>query len=97
MKSVGLELKKKLSLREVKADLASLLTTLNQSGGGVIVTQAGKPKAVLMDLDSYEEIIETLHDLSQPGFLDSLLKAQKEIRDGKGIPAEQVYKELGLE
>ena len=55
-----------------------------------------KPKIVTIVVEYCLEIIEALHDLVEPGYIEELRKSEKEILEGKGIPAEKVFKELGI-
>lgn len=55
-----------------------------------------KPKIVAMIVEYCLEIKEALRDLAEPGYIEELRKSEKEILDGKGIPAEEVFKKLGI-
>lgn len=81
---------------DLRKKLTDILNKLPEEGGEIIVTQHGKPQAVLLDLQSYLDLYETIEDLQTPGFIDSIHKAAEEIRKGKGITHEQLLKELKL-
>ena len=81
---------------DLRKRLTDILDKLPEEGGEVIVTQHGKPQAVLLDLQSYLNLYETLEDLQRPGFIESIYKELEEIDKGKYISHEQLKKNLGI-
>ena len=81
---------------ELRKELSDILDKLPSEGGEIVITQHGKPQAVLVDLESYIDLYETLEDLQQPGFIESIHQAAKDIKAGKGISHKQLLKELKL-
>lgn len=81
---------------ELRKNLTSLLSSVQENDAEVVVTQQGKPVAVLMGIEKYLEFKQALKEFSDPEFLADLLEAKKEFREGKGIPAEEVFAEKGL-
>jgi len=55
-----------------------------------------KPKIVVMVVEYCLELIEALRDLAEPGYIEKLRKSEEEILNGKGIPAKEVFKKLGI-
>ena len=88
--------KKFVGTHELRTKLSELLKELRKQGGEVVITQQGKPAAILMDVELYLELQETLQDLSQPGFVEELNRAIEEVEGGKGVPAEEVFQKLGI-
>jgi len=62
----------------------------------VIITVNGLPKFVLMSYDEYESWKETEEILSEPGIVDDLKKAEKEIDEGKYVTLEDLKRELKI-
>ena len=56
-----------------------------------IMSKAGD--AVLLSQEDYDNLIETLDLLSQPGLLKSVKKAKKEIKEGKTYSMDEVFDE----
>ena len=52
-----------VTVTELKAKLAGVMTQLAAGGVPVYVTQHGKPKAVLVGYEEYEALLEKLDDL----------------------------------
>jgi hypothetical protein len=49
-----------------------------------------------MDVERYLEMKQALKEFSDPEYLAALLEAKREIREGKGNPAEKVFANKGL-
>ena len=81
---------------ELRKELSDILDKLPNEGGEIVVTQHGKPQAVLVDLESYLNLYETLEDLQRPGFIESLHKEAEKVRSGQGITHEQLLKNLKI-
>ncbi len=88
--------KKFIGTDDLRKNLTSVLSDLSKTGSEIIVTQHGKPQAILVDLNAYLEQQETLEDLSTPGFIESIHKGVQEVRAGKGITLEQLKKDLNF-
>lgn len=88
--------KKFIGTDELRRQLSDILDELPKKGGELVITQHGTPQAVLIDLESYLNLYETLEDLQRPGVIESIYKELKEIDKGKGISHEQLKKNLGI-
>ncbi|MEY4980900.1 MAG: hypothetical protein RL174_238 [Actinomycetota bacterium] len=55
-----------LSVAEARANLASVLDEISESKNHRVITRNGQPAAVLMSIDQYESMVETLEILSDP-------------------------------
>ena len=76
----------------VKAHAAELLDRINEEREPIIITQNGEARAVLVDVISYEQMMEETQAL-----LKLLALADKEIEDGETVPIEEVMAEFGVE
>ncbi|MDO8886335.1 type II toxin-antitoxin system prevent-host-death family antitoxin [Candidatus Oleimmundimicrobium sp.] len=81
---------------KLRKKLTSLIKDLKKEQGEVIVTHRGEPVAVLTSIDRYLEEQQAFKEFSDPSYIKALLEAKTEIREGKGIPAEEVFKKKGL-
>ncbi len=89
--------KKFVGADELRRDLTKILNQIPREGE-VIITQNGKPKGVLLDIKSYleiEELYEQIADLN-PKLIKRVNEAVEDVRKHGGIPAKQVWKELGI-
>jgi len=76
----------------VKAHAAELLDRIREEREPIIITQNGEARAVLLDVASYEEMMDETQAL-----LKVLAMAEKEIENGDTIPIEVVMAEFGVE
>lgn len=86
-----------ISISDVRTNLPDLVDKVNKKLDRVTITVNGQPKVTLISAEELESLEETLEILSNPKLMKDLRKAEKEIDEGKGIPWEEVQKELGLE
>lgn len=61
----------------------------------IVLTRGGNAVAILSDYDDDEPYWQAREN--DPEFIASIAEAREEIKRGKGIPLEQVKKELGME
>ena len=87
--------KKFVGVDDLRKGLTEILDKLSQEGGEIVVTQRGVPQAVLVDLNTYLELAETLQDLTTPGFIESIHQTAQEMRGGNSLTLEQLKKALG--
>lgn len=85
-----------VGVHELRTKLPKLLDALHEEGTEVVITRRGKPAAVIVDVEHYLEVQEALKEFSDPSYLASLLAARDEIQQGKGIPAEEVFRQKGV-
>jgi prevent-host-death family protein len=75
----------------VKAHAAELLDRVNEEREPIIITQNGEARAVLLDVVSYEEMMDETHAL-----LKVLAMAEEEIEAGETVPIEEVMEEFDV-
>ena len=85
-----------VGMHELRKNLAKLLDDLRDPGQQVVITRQGKPAAVLLDIEQYLEMQQALAEFSNPEYLAELIEARREIRDGRGVAAEEVFAQKGL-
>ena len=72
----------------VKSNAAEIIRELADQREPLVITQNGEAKAVLQDVASYEETQETL------ALLKILALGNRQIEEGKVVPASQVIRRL---
>lgn len=80
---------------DLRRQLTEILDQLPKDGGELVITQHGKPQAVLMDLESYLELQEQMAD-ADPELIEEINEAIADVKAGNGVPAEKVWEELGI-
>lgn len=86
-----------LSIRELRPKLPSVIRDAAATSARYIVTRRGKPEAVILSIEDYESLLETLDIERDPSLVRRLRKAQEEIKKGKkGKSLQEIDRELGL-
>jgi prevent-host-death family protein len=79
---------------DLRKDLSKILENLDE--GEIVVTQHGKPQAVLLDIEEYIDLQEQLADANNPTLIKEINEAIEDVEKGHGIPAQKVFDELGI-
>jgi prevent-host-death family protein len=75
----------------IKTNAAEMMKYVNERKNPIVITQNGKARAVLVDIETYQE--------TQDAFaLINLIKvAEKDIQDGNTEPAKKAFEDLKKE
>lgn len=85
---------KTLSLSEVKTRLPELVAGVQEREEEVVVTKNGRPAAILINIDEYTHLKETLDVFSDPVLMKQIGKSQAFYKAGKkGLSFENVFGE----
>ena len=85
---------KTLSLSEVKTRLPELVAGVQEREEEVVVTKNGRPAAILINVDEYTRLKETLDVLSDPVLMKQISRSQAFYQSGKkGLSFEDVFGE----
>ncbi|HBO97912.1 MAG TPA: hypothetical protein DE315_05400 [Candidatus Omnitrophica bacterium] len=85
-----------ITVRELRPELSSVIKNIHEKFDRYVVTRHGKPEIVMMSMEDYESILETLEIESDRELVKKLKKAQGDIKKGKGVSLEQLNKELKI-
>jgi prevent-host-death family protein len=85
-----------ISLKALRPELPEVIKHIDSRLDRYIVTKRGKPIAVMMSIEDYESILETMDIQSDKALIRRIKIAEKEVHRGKGTSLEKVQKELGL-
>lgn len=89
-------MERRLNITEARKALNTLPDELARSHATVAVTRRGKPVLAILDWDLFEGMLETMEILGDPELMEQIREAEKDIREGRTIPLEEVARELGL-
>ena len=85
---------KTLSLSEVKTRLPELIAGVQDREEEVVVTKNGRPAAILINVQEYARLKETLDVLSDPALMKQISQSRAFYRSGrKGLAFEDVFGE----
>ena len=79
-----------LPISKVKDKLNEYVDAVSQTHDLVTITKNGSPAAVLIGMDEWESLQETLFWLSQPGILDDVARAREELEAGTTLSEEEI-------
>ena len=85
-----------LPITKARENLTNLVDKASKKLDEYIITVNGIPQAVLISAAEYESWKETNEIMADPGLMKAIRQGEKEIDAGKGIPWEEVKKELNL-
>jgi len=72
----------------IKTNAAQILKRVNETRNPIVIIQNGEAKAVLLDTESYQEMLSAI------SILKLLSQSEKEIEDGKILKNDEVFREL---
>jgi antitoxin YefM len=85
---------KTVPVRELRANLSSLLDDVSDRRDHILVTRNGAPAAALVPIDEYEALEETAEVLSDPEAISALEAGLAELARGETISLAELREEL---
>lgn len=85
-----------LPISKVKDRLNELVDSASQTHEQVTITKNGSPAAILIGVDEWESLQETLFWLSQDDSRETIAQSRTEIANGEGFTEEQIRAEFGI-
>lgn len=80
-----------VSVTEAKNRLLELIRNLKARQEIVAITRDGVPAAVLLSMDQFEGLTDTIELLSEPGAMRSLKRSLKQAKAGKWVSDEALF------
>ena len=90
---------KTISATEASNRFGTMIDEAARGRSLFVVTRMGRPQAVVLGMDQYQELIElleTVDDLEDKEYLSSIAEAREDIRVGRILSLEELDKELGF-
>jgi prevent-host-death family protein len=72
-----------LPISQLKSKINEYVDAVAQTRDQITITKNGTPAAVLIGVDEWESIQETLHWLAQPGVIDSIAESEADVDAGR--------------
>lgn len=82
---------KSLTVTQAKRKLLEIVDQIEKMKDMVTLTRNGIPTTVMMSLDDYESMVETLEILSDSRVMASLKKSEQQRKKGKLLTDEEVW------
>ena len=84
-----------VSLKTLRPELPKVMERIDRKLDRYVVTKRGKPIAVILNVDDYESLIETLDILADPHAMSGLRRGEEDIRKGRTRSWQEVKASLG--
>ena len=81
---------------KVKDKLNEFVDAVALTRDRVMITKNGAPAAVLVGVDEWESLQETLYWQSQPGIVESIAAADADVAAGRVYDEDQIRDEFGV-
>ena len=85
-----------IPVSDLQRQAAQILLDVNKSSDPIIITQRGRPAAVLISTKRYAQIEEDLELLDDLELAQMLQQAERERLEGKTLSHEEVKRRLGF-
>jgi prevent-host-death family protein len=72
-----------VSLKELRPGLPKIIARIDGKLDRYVVTKRGKPVVVMLSVEDYEALVETLDILADPKAMAGLRKGEEDIRKGR--------------
>ena len=83
-----------LSMKQLRPMLPKVITRIDGRLDRYIVTKRGKPVVVMLSVDDYESLIETLDILADPAAMRGIRKGEEDIRRRRTRPWQEIRRSL---
>jgi antitoxin YefM len=81
-----------IPITKAKTELLEIIRRLDETEDAVAVTKNGVPAAVILSVDRYEGLLETLDILSDEKTMKLLRTSLSQARKGKWLKYEEVFR-----
>lgn len=81
-----------VNVREAQANLSRLIRSKKPS----LVLSHGKPVSFLVPYDEMLDLLDMLDELKDQKLLEEIARARSEYAEGKAVPAERLFRKIGL-
>ncbi len=81
-----------VNVRQAQAGLSKLISSKMPS----LVLSHGKPVSFLMPYEAMLDLLEMLEELKDQKLLKEIAKARLEYAQGKAVPADRLFRKMGL-
>ena len=80
-----------LPLSEAKTHLARLLSQVETVGEQFVITRSGRPAGVLLSVEEYEGLLETLEILADADLMKKIRRGLDDLEKGRTVGHDEVW------
>jgi antitoxin YefM len=85
------DISRHIPISKMKSDLSRIIRRLENVEDAVAVTKNGVPAAVILSMEKYRSLLETLDILSDEKTMKSLRTSLRQARNGKWVRYDEVF------
>ena len=85
-----------VTLKELRPSLPKVVDKIERKMDRYVVSRHGKPVAVMMSVEDYESLMETLDLLEDPSAMEGLRKGEEDLRKGRTVSWKKLKGALGV-
>jgi prevent-host-death family protein len=78
-----------IPISELQSQAKKIIEGVKKTRDPVIITQRGRPAALLVNYEEYEGMTATLEEMSQPDWKERLAEAERDSKAGKGLELDE--------
>lgn len=79
-----------ITLKELRPKLPKVIEAVDTQLERYIISKRGEPVAILLAIDDYESLIETLNEITDKKSLKNIRRGMKEAKSGKTVDWKKV-------
>jgi antitoxin YefM len=83
-RSISNSMDRIVPISELQSQARRIVEGVKTAGDPVVITQRGRPAALLVNYEEYEGLIATLEEMSQPDWRDRLTEAERDSAKRRG-------------
>ena len=73
-----------IPISDLQSQAKKIVERVKTTRDPVVITQRGRPAALLVNYEDYEGMVATLEEMSQPDWRERLTEAEEDSRAGRG-------------
>ena len=81
-------------ISDLQTKTKSIIDGVKKTGDPVIITQRGRPAALVVNYEEYEGMLHTLDEMTYPDWRARLQEAEEDSKNGKGTTLEVMKKKV---
>lgn len=83
-----------ITLKELRPELPKVVDRIDGRLDRYVITKRGKPVVVMLSMEDYESLMETLDILADPKAMEGIRKGKEDIRKGRTHSWKEIKKSL---
>jgi len=82
-------MEKIVPISDLQTQAKKIVESVKHTRDPVVITQRGRPAALLVNYEDYEGMVATLDEMSQPDWRERLAEAERDSKARRGIELEE--------